>query len=485
MEQTSTINNGSSSIPPGSSQQTGLPTTSQDHIEAIFNGLPSEYNVFITSVNTRTNAYSVAKIEALLMAQEVQLDKAVKELDIAKAEANLALTENQTGRGHPPNLVTLSLHPKVLGHHQEVNLAISEEDHVTLKTLLVGKLDKFRYQFDSNQLNFLNTHKQSSLPQSTNIKSTLDSTQCLPIKQIQSDWKAEYQSFTHFLQQSGIEHKVSYPHTHEQNGVMERKHMHIVESGLTLIAQASTPLKFWDEAYMSSVFLIYRMPPPLLNNFYPLKVLFNVKPDYSSLKVFDCLCYSNLRPYNKVKLQYRSQPCTFMRYSLAHKGYKCLSNYGRVYISKDVLFDELVFSLSITIHTKSYFQFKLTIAYICYSQKDIPILFSLPSFNQSMQPVPQAPNQPLTNVLNTSNTVVQTQTNVNNADAHIEVVATGGSSNQEPVASLHTQPQLSATNFDIEYGALAPGQVLVVVPAPESIVALCDLTINQPTQTKW
>ena len=39
----------------------------QDHIEAIFNGLSKDYDVFITSVNTRTESYSVAEIEALLL----------------------------------------------------------------------------------------------------------------------------------------------------------------------------------------------------------------------------------------------------------------------------------------------------------------------------------------------------------------------------------------------------------------------------------
>ncbi|KAM6547077.1 hypothetical protein CsatB_027813 [Cannabis sativa] len=77
----------------------GHTTSSQDHIEALFNGLPAEYNVFITSVNTRSEAYSVAEIEALLMVQEVQLDKAAKELDIVKNEANLAHTKAQSGKG--------------------------------------------------------------------------------------------------------------------------------------------------------------------------------------------------------------------------------------------------------------------------------------------------------------------------------------------------------------------------------------------------
>uniref|UniRef100_A0A803PTA9 Uncharacterized protein n=1 Tax=Cannabis sativa TaxID=3483 RepID=A0A803PTA9_CANSA len=68
----------------------GHPLFAQDHIENIFNGLSSEYDVFVTFVNTRLDAYTVAEIETLLMAQEVRLEKDTSELDIAKVEANLA-----------------------------------------------------------------------------------------------------------------------------------------------------------------------------------------------------------------------------------------------------------------------------------------------------------------------------------------------------------------------------------------------------------
>ena len=38
----------------------------QDHVEAIFNGLSKDYDIFITSVNTRKESYSLAEIKALL-----------------------------------------------------------------------------------------------------------------------------------------------------------------------------------------------------------------------------------------------------------------------------------------------------------------------------------------------------------------------------------------------------------------------------------
>ena len=53
---------------------------------------------------------------------------------------------------------------------------------------------------------------------------------------------------------------------------------------------------------------------------------------------------ANLRPYNNHKLQFRSKQCVFLGYSNLHKGYKCLDiSTGRVYISRDVVFDEDIF----------------------------------------------------------------------------------------------------------------------------------------------
>ena len=56
------------------------------------------------------------------------------------------------------------------------------------------------------------------------------------IKAVQSDWGREFRPFTKFLTQNGIQHRLICPHTHHQNGVVERKHRNIVELGLTLLS---------------------------------------------------------------------------------------------------------------------------------------------------------------------------------------------------------------------------------------------------------
>ena len=64
------------------------------------------------------------------------------------------------------------------------------------------------------------------------------------IKKLQSDWGGEYRPFTEFLNQCGIIFRHSCLYTHHQNGLVERKHRHIVEMGLTLLAQSKLPFKF-------------------------------------------------------------------------------------------------------------------------------------------------------------------------------------------------------------------------------------------------
>lgn len=93
------------------------------------------------------------------------------------------------------------------------------------------------------------------------------------IKSVQSDGAGEFRPFTSFLASHGITHRLICPHTHHQNGTVERKHRHIVKSGLTLLHRASLPLKFWDFAFMTAVYLI-RLPSAALNFDITYTVLF-------------------------------------------------------------------------------------------------------------------------------------------------------------------------------------------------------------------
>jgi len=77
---------------------------------------------------------------------------------------------------------------------------------------------------------------------------------------------------------------VSCSYAHQQNGSAKCKHRHIVEVGLSLLAHASMPLKFWDEALITAMYLINRLPSKVINNETPLERLHNQQPDYTMLR---------------------------------------------------------------------------------------------------------------------------------------------------------------------------------------------------------
>lgn len=77
----------------------------------------------------------------------------------------------------------------------------------------------------------------------------------------------------------------------------ERKHRHIVEVDLSLLAHASMPLKFCDDAFLAAVYPINCVPSHVINNQTPLERLFGTKPNYSFLRIFGCAVWPNLRHF--------------------------------------------------------------------------------------------------------------------------------------------------------------------------------------------
>lgn len=163
------------------------------------------------------------------------------------------------------------------------------------------------------------------------------------VKIFQSDGGTEYKPLKDYFSKRGIIHRITCPYTSKQNGLVERKHRHVLEIGLTLLANAKMPLKFWPESFSTAVYLINRLPTKVLKGNNPHEKLLNVKPDYHYLKTFGCLCYPYTRPYNRNKLDFRSKPCTFIGYAQNQNGYKCLDENGKVFISMHVVFNERIF----------------------------------------------------------------------------------------------------------------------------------------------
>lgn len=95
--------------------------------------------------------------------------------------------------------------------------------------------------------------------------------------------------FQSFLTSQGILHQTSCAHTPQQDGVVERKNRHVVETTCTLLLHHKVPLCFWDDAILTACYLINRMPSSILNNQIPYNILYPQHDLYPVLlRVFGC-----------------------------------------------------------------------------------------------------------------------------------------------------------------------------------------------------
>lgn len=213
----------------------------------------------------------------------------------------------------------------------------------------INSTSGFRYYIifvdDHSRYTWIYPMKQKSeaLTIFTQFKNLIENKLEKKIKAVQSDWGGEFRNFNKLVSDSGIELRHSCPYTSGQNGRAERKHRHITETGLTLLAQAQMPLFYWWESFKAATYLINRLPTPVLHHKTPYQTFFDKTFDYNQLKTFGCACFPCLRPYQKHKFSFHSQKCVYLGYGDSHKGYKCLSPSGRIYISRHVVFNELEF----------------------------------------------------------------------------------------------------------------------------------------------
>lgn len=190
------------------------------------------------------------------------------------------------------------------------------------------------------------SHKSNAFPILQSFITFISTQFGAHVKTIRSDNGAEFcdRVALAFYASKGIFHQTSCVARPQQNGVVERKHKHLLETARALHFQSNLPLKLWGEGLLTATYLINLMPSTVLHHKTPHEFLYNHKPQYNYLRTFGCLCFVPTQSHQRTKFPPRSHPCIFLGYPHGKKGYKVYDLVShKVYSSTDVVFHEHIF----------------------------------------------------------------------------------------------------------------------------------------------
>ena len=163
------------------------------------------------------------------------------------------------------------------------------------------------------------------------------------VKRVRSDNGGEFTSneMVSFYDEEGILLETTCPHTPQQNGVVERKHRHLLETARALRFEANLPKGFWGECVLTAAYIINRLPSKVTKDKTPYEIIFHQKPDYEIMKIFGCLAYFKSNETKGDKFEARGRPGIFLGYPQGTKGYKIFDiKNKKIIVSRDVRFHE-------------------------------------------------------------------------------------------------------------------------------------------------
>ena len=168
------------------------------------------------------------------------------------------------------------------------------------------------------------------------------------VKCLRTDNGGEYTSleFQSYLKKEGIVHELTVPRTPQQNGVAERLNRTLMEAVRSMLVGAKLPQKFWAEALATAVYLRNRSPTKSISDSTPYESWSGRKATANHLKVFGCVAYAHISKEERRKLDPKAKKCILLGYGTTVKGYRLYCpQEGRVFYSRDVIFDEKKYGL--------------------------------------------------------------------------------------------------------------------------------------------
>jgi hypothetical protein len=161
-------------------------------------------------------------------------------------------------------------------------------------------------------------HKGEVFQHFLNFKAMVEKEKGMSIKCLWFDGGGKYFSneFSEYLKEHGIRRKYSCSYSPQQNGVVEKKNMHITKIASAMLSEKNLPNYFWAEAIITIIYIMNRTPTTTIHGMTSEEKFTSKKPDVSHLKVFGCIAYVHVPDEKRSILDPKADKCIFIGYSL-------------------------------------------------------------------------------------------------------------------------------------------------------------------------
>jgi hypothetical protein len=205
--------------------------------------------------------------------------------------------------------------------------------------------------------------------------------------------------------------------------------------------QANLPKQFWSYAVSHAVYLINRIPSPVLNNKSPYFLVHQKLPDLTHLRIFGTLVYAITLQNQRTKLASRARKSIFLGYRPGVKGVVLFDINNRdIFVSRNVTHHENIFP----------YQNKHQTSPWSYYPSTASPFFSPPSTSIDSTPTTLVPSSTSTtnNTPNLAPSTINYDTTIDDPNSCFVDHSTINAPHTQPVLSTNHSIPLQTTSLD-------------------------------------
>ncbi|THH13397.1 hypothetical protein EW146_g6813 [Bondarzewia mesenterica] len=188
----------------------------------------------------------------------------------------------------------------------------------------------------------LGANAEETLAAAKSFVSWLEMQTGRPVRHIRTDNGTEFvnDAWRSWCQEQGIIHETSAPYSLSQNGMLERGNRTWMEHARSMMHNGGIPTHLWAEALATAVYIQNLLPSSRHPTCSSWEMIFKHHPPVEHLRTYDSVGYAKIPDECRTKLDAKSIKCVLVGYQ-GRDAYRLYEpNAGRVFTSRDVVFDE-------------------------------------------------------------------------------------------------------------------------------------------------